>query len=116
MSLPKTEPVALQGAVTTILTAAVAVLTAFDWWDPTEEQIGALAGILAALIAVGTAFARGRVWPQPHVEELVRTETHKTADRLAAVPPAHESFPLLPAPPRTVAEHRAQRETAGLNG
>jgi hypothetical protein len=113
VKLTKTEPVALQGAVTAILSAVVAVLTAFDWWDPSEEQIGALAGILSALIAAGAAFARGRVWAPDSVADLVASDARELTDareeRDAALGAMAEAQEALQANAKAQADYWAGR-------
>ena len=63
MKLFKTEPVAMFGMIQGVLLALVVVLTAFDLWSPTDDQIAALSALYVAVTAVATAILRGRVSP-----------------------------------------------------
>jgi hypothetical protein len=72
MKLAETEPVALGSAVTAVLPAVLAVLTAFDIWQPTEDQSAALYGLITAIIAVvAAAFTRRKAWSPASVAQVV---------------------------------------------
>lgn len=59
------EPVALAATVTALLTATLALGSAFAWWRLTQEQNSAVVAVLASLVGLGTAaLARARVTPE----------------------------------------------------
>lgn len=81
MSLtPNKEPVILANLVPGVLAAIVAVATAFDWWDPTEEQIGALAGLAALLVTMATWYARSKVSSPATVAQDAAVSTQRVMD------------------------------------
>jgi hypothetical protein len=56
------EHVALAGTFTAVVSATLALGTGFGWWELTQEQAGALLGMLTAIIGVAAAmFARQHV-------------------------------------------------------
>ena len=56
------EHVALAGTFTAVVSATLALGTGFGWWVLTQEQTGALLGMLTAIIGVaGAMFARQHV-------------------------------------------------------
>jgi len=56
------EHVALAGTFTAVVSATLALGTGFGWWQLTQEQTGALLGMVTAVIAVASAvFARQHV-------------------------------------------------------
>lgn len=56
------EHVALAGTFTAVVSATLALGTGFGWWELTQEQTGALLGMLTATIGVaGAMFARQHV-------------------------------------------------------
>jgi hypothetical protein len=56
------EHVALAGTFTAVFSATLALGTGFGWWELTQEQTGALLGMLTAIIGVtGAMFARQHV-------------------------------------------------------
>jgi len=58
----KEEWVALGATLTAALTATLALGTAFDWWNLTDKEVSAAAGIITALVGIGAAlFARSQV-------------------------------------------------------
>ena len=57
----KNEPVALQGAVTGLVLAVLAVLVAFGV-DLTQDQQVAILGLVAALIVVWSYFTRKKTY------------------------------------------------------
>lgn len=63
MNLFRREPVAVFGAIQTILLALVTVLVSFDVWSPTDEQIAALTAFYVAVTGLAVMFLRGRVSP-----------------------------------------------------
>jgi len=63
VSLFRREPVAVFGAIQTVLLTLVAVLTAFGVWSPTDDQLAALGGLYAAVTALATMVLRGKVTP-----------------------------------------------------
>ena len=65
MKLTEREPVALSGLVSGLAAAVMGVLVAFNVWNPTDDQTGAVYALLAALIAVTTTLARGRLGRRP---------------------------------------------------
>jgi hypothetical protein len=62
----KKEPVAIGGTFTALVAATLALMSGFDVWKLTQDEISALVGLVIALIAVGTAlFARSQVRAEP---------------------------------------------------
>ena len=56
------EGVALAGTLTALVSATLALGTSFGWWSLTQDQAGALLGMVTAIVGVATAMlARGRV-------------------------------------------------------
>jgi len=56
------EHVALAGTFTAVVSATLALGTGFGWWELTQEQTGALLGMITAIIGVaGAMFARQHV-------------------------------------------------------
>jgi hypothetical protein len=56
------EYVAVAGTFTAAVSATLALGTGFGWWHMTEEETGALLGVVTALIGVGSAlYARDKV-------------------------------------------------------
>jgi hypothetical protein len=55
--MPRTskEPVALAATFTATVSATLALGTGFGWWSLTEQQTGALVGLLTAVIGVASA-------------------------------------------------------------
>lgn len=74
-----TEPTRLVGLINTALTATLAVLTLVGVFD--EKVAGALGLALAAWLAVGAEYLRGKVTP---VEQAVLTQAQ--ADKLEVKP------------------------------
>ena len=111
MKLTKTEPVALQGAVTAVLSGIVAVCGLFGWWEPDTKDVSILAGLLSTIIVAGTAFARGRVWPEPHVAQEVLVVERQASDaqeeRDAALRAMAEAQEALQANARAQADYWA---------
>lgn len=68
----KNEPVAVNATITGLVTAVLAVLTAFDIWTPTEEQTAAIFGLLTALIGVGAVLVRRQTYGPVTVKEAMR--------------------------------------------
>jgi hypothetical protein len=134
------EPVALAGAIQGLLTAVGSVLVVFDVWDPTEDQLAALGVLFTAAVGVLTVMARSKAW-SPASVQLVKADDAdalgrslderaallKVVEQVTAPKPSPPFLPqdvveriAEPPPPApqwtTVAEHRAAREAAGLNG
>jgi hypothetical protein len=62
----KKEPVALGGTFTALVAATLALMSGFNVWKLTQDQIAALVGLVTALIGAGTAwFARTQVTAKP---------------------------------------------------
>ncbi|MBV8988465.1 MAG: hypothetical protein JO372_07885 [Solirubrobacterales bacterium] len=60
------EPVALAATFTALVSATLALGSGFGWWSLTEQQTGAVAGLVTAVLGVGGALlARQRVQPKP---------------------------------------------------
>ncbi len=60
----KREPVAVAATITAAVSATLALGTGFGWWHLSAEQIGALVGVLTAVVGVGSAIlARQMVTP-----------------------------------------------------
>ena len=56
------EPVALAGTLTALVSATLALGTGFGWWSLTQDQAGALVGMVTAIVGVATAmFARSHI-------------------------------------------------------
>jgi hypothetical protein len=56
------EPVAVGGTFTALIATTLAVLSGFNVWTLSEDEISALVGLVTAVLAIGTAlFARGQV-------------------------------------------------------
>ena len=56
------EHVALAATLTATVSATLALGSGFSWWELTEAQTGALAGVITAVLGVGSAmFARQHV-------------------------------------------------------
>lgn len=60
---PSTEPVAVAGAIQTLLAALIALALQFDWVSWTDSQIATIMAVYAAVIIVLTSIARSRVSP-----------------------------------------------------
>ncbi len=65
----KNEPVAVGGAITGLVTAVLAALTAFGVWEPTPDQTAAIFGLLTALVAVVTTLVRHKTWGPQTVQD-----------------------------------------------
>ena len=65
----KNEPVAVGGAVTGLVTAILAALTAFGVWEPTPDQTTAIFGLLTALTVVVSALVRRKTYGPQTVED-----------------------------------------------
>ncbi len=59
----KTEPVAIVGGLTQIVTAVIALALGFEWVDWTPEQTGLVLGVWAAITAFALLFVRSKVTP-----------------------------------------------------
>lgn len=60
------EPVAVAATFTAMVSATLALGSGFAWWSLTEQQTGAVIGLLTAVIGVGGALlARNCVSPIP---------------------------------------------------
>ena len=68
------EPVALLGAIPTLVTAVLGLLLAFGI-DLTDEQVGAILGVVAALIVAVTAIQRSKVWPDAKVQQILDADS-----------------------------------------
>lgn len=64
---PTSEPVALSEAVRAVLLAVIALLQAFDVWNPTPEQNAAVLGLYIAVSVLLSVFARLRSTPTEKV-------------------------------------------------
>ena len=74
----KKEPVALGGTFTALVAATLAVLSGFDVWKLTQDQVSALIGLVTAVIALTTALvARTKVKAEP--QRKVRRHLHLIA-------------------------------------
>lgn len=68
----KNEPVIINGLVTGLITAVFAVLAAFDVWEPTEEQITAVFGLVTIVIAIGAYLTRRQTYGPITVKESMK--------------------------------------------
>ena len=68
------EPVALLGAIPVVVTAVLGLLLAFGV-DLTDEQVGAILGVISALIVAVTAIQRNKVWPDAKVQEIMDADS-----------------------------------------
>lgn len=59
------EPVAASAAIQGLIAAVIAALVAFNVWNPTPDQTGAVFGLWVALVAVSAVLVRNRVTPAP---------------------------------------------------
>lgn len=73
-SLRQREPVALLGAVSTVIPALLALLVAFGV-DLTEAQTAAILGVLAAITAALTGVQRNSVYPAQKVDEVLDADS-----------------------------------------
>lgn len=60
-----TEPVALATALQAVILAAVAILTEFGVWSPTDGQVSSIVALYAAFVVLLGAWQRSRVTPVP---------------------------------------------------
>lgn len=79
------EPVAWTEAVRTLILAVFATTTAFEVWEPTAQQTGAVLGLVIAVSVVLSAFARLRSTPTAKVALTVQQANAIEA----AKPPEH---------------------------
>lgn len=73
MKLTKREPVALLGALSTIVPAVLALVVAFGI-DLSDEQAAAILGVVAAITAAVTGVQRASVYPAAKVDEIIDAE------------------------------------------
>ena len=66
------EPVAIAGAIQVLIGAIIGALVAFDVWNPTPEQTGAVFALYAAVIGIWTVVTRSKVTPNPSPEPSER--------------------------------------------
>lgn len=66
------EPVALAGAVQSVLVALLAVLTGFDVVSISDEQMGLVLALYAAIVVAVQAAARAKAWSPASVAPLLR--------------------------------------------
>lgn len=59
----KSEPVAIVGGLTQIVSAVIALALGFQWVSWTPEQTGLVLGVWAAVTAFALLFARSKVTP-----------------------------------------------------
>lgn len=85
---PATEPVAVTEAIRTLILAVMALSTAFDVWEPTPQQTGAVLGCVIAVSVLLSVFARLRSTPTANVALTVAD-----AEALAAANPKPPEFP-----------------------
>ena len=78
MNFAKREPVVLANLVLTALVAVLGVLVAFEVWDPTPAQVGALTGLYTAAAAVVIYVVRGQVYSPSTVEKLTADAERET--------------------------------------
>lgn len=62
------EPVAAATGLAGVVTATIGVLAAWDVWEPTPEQIAAIATLITALAGY---LARRRAWSPEHHNDAV---------------------------------------------
>lgn len=60
-----TEPVRWAASVQTLIGAVIALLIAFNAWNPTDGQQTAIFGAYAAVILVWGQYTRNKVTPAP---------------------------------------------------
>lgn len=58
-----TEPVAVGGAIGALIPLVATATTAFNAWNPTPDQIGALSALYAGVVVVLTLLVRRKVTP-----------------------------------------------------
>jgi phosphate/sulfate permease len=63
MAWIKREPVAFYGSLTSFVTAVVGLGLAFEWWNWSEVQIGAILTAWAAIGGIFTFIVRSQVSP-----------------------------------------------------
>ena len=68
------QPVATAATVQAALAALIALLTAFDLWSPTQEQITAVMAFYVALTALLGVLVRNRVTPVVKLKEMLTEE------------------------------------------
>lgn len=88
IDLIKNEPVGFAYAIQALIAAGFGVLTAFDVWHPSEDQLSALMVLYIAFMAVLVMFVRGKVTP-------IETSggTLASLNRVPDVPPIVPSDP-----------------------
>lgn len=78
-SFAESEPVALTEGIRVVIIATIALLTAFNAWNPTPEQIGAVLGFYIAISAVLSVIARMK--STPNVSVGLTTDDVKLLDQ-----------------------------------
>lgn len=63
MFSPTMEPVRLAAAVQSLIAAVIGLLTVFDVWHPSQDQVTAMMLVYTALLPVIGAVVRSRVTP-----------------------------------------------------
>jgi Co/Zn/Cd efflux system component len=103
MSLRRSEPVSLADALTAVPVALLGVLTAFEWWTPTPEQLASLAGLYLAVLGVASAWKRARVTPMhlpvdPDFLDELALAAYENVEGVERVGPDIEDLHALGAP------------------
>lgn len=68
------QPVATAATVQAAIAALIALLTAFELWSPTQEQITAVMAFYVALTALLGVLVRNRVTPVIKLQEMLTEE------------------------------------------